>query len=74
MKRNYLYMALALAGLTTPAFADTYAITGGTVYTLGAAGKIEHGTVIIKDGKITAVGADVAIPADASASTPPARW
>lgn len=65
MKRNYLYMALALAGLTTPAFADTYAITGGTVYTLGAAGKIEHGTVIIKDGKITAVGADVAIPADA---------
>jgi len=59
-------MALALAGLVAaPAFADTYAITGGTVYTLGSAGKIEHGTVIIKDGKITAVGADVAIPADA---------
>lgn len=66
MKRNHLYMALALAGLVAaPAFADTYAITGGTVYTLGSAGKIEHGTVIIKDGKITAVGADVAIPADA---------
>ncbi len=43
----------------------TYAITGGTVYTLGAAGKIEHGTVLIKDGRIAAVGADVAIPADA---------
>lgn len=67
MKRTHLYMALALAGLTAaPAFADTYAITGGTVYTLGAAGKIEHGTVIIKDGKITAVGADVAIPAGAT--------
>ena len=66
MKRTRLYMALVLAGLAaTPAFADTYAITGGTVYTLGAAGKIEHGTVIIKDGKITAVGANVAIPADA---------
>ena len=66
MKRNYLYMALALTGLAAaPAFADTYAITGGTVYTLGSAGKIEHGTVIIKDGKITAVGPDVAIPADA---------
>lgn len=65
MKRTHLYMALALAGLVAPAFADTYAITGGTVYTLGTAGKIEHGTVIIKDGKITAVGANVAIPADA---------
>ena len=66
MKRNHLYMALALAGLVAaPAFADTYAITGGTVYTLGSAGKIEHGTVIIKDGKITAVGPDLAVPADA---------
>lgn len=43
----------------------TYAITGGTVYTLGAAGKIEHGTVLVKDGKIAAVGANVDIPADA---------
>lgn len=43
----------------------TYAITGGTVYTLGAAGKIEHGTVLVKDGKIAAVGANVEIPADA---------
>ncbi|HSN16809.1 MAG TPA: amidohydrolase family protein [Gammaproteobacteria bacterium] len=66
MKRNHLYLALALTGLfVAPALADTYAITGGTVYTLGAAGKIEHGTVVIKDGKITAVGAGVAIPADA---------
>ncbi|HEY1992098.1 MAG TPA: amidohydrolase family protein [Gammaproteobacteria bacterium] len=66
MKRNYLYMALALAGLSSsPVLADTYAITGGTVYTLGAAGEIEHATVIIKDGKIAAVGAAVDIPADA---------
>ncbi|MBN8894891.1 MAG: amidohydrolase family protein [Rhodanobacter sp.] len=43
----------------------TYAITGGTVYTLGAAGKIEHGTVLVKNGRIAAVGANVEIPADA---------
>lgn len=43
----------------------SYAITGGTVYTLGAAGKIENGTVLVKDGRIAAVGADVDIPADA---------
>src|SRR6185312_8938 len=43
----------------------TYAITGGTVYTLGAAGKIENGTVLVKAGRIAAVGTNVAIPADA---------
>ena len=66
MNRNYIYIGLALAAFAaTPAGADTYAITGGTVYTLGAAGKIEHGTVIIKDGKIAAVGANLAVPAGA---------
>ncbi len=66
MKPLYIYISLGLASLAAaPAQADTYAITGGTVYTLGAAGKIEHGTVIVRDGKIAAVGADIAIPADA---------
>jgi imidazolonepropionase-like amidohydrolase len=66
MKRIYIYMSMGLAALAAlPAQADTYAITGGTVYTLGAAGKIEHGTVVIRDGKIVAVGADAVIPADA---------
>ncbi|MBN8714258.1 MAG: amidohydrolase family protein [Xanthomonadales bacterium] len=50
---------------TADTHSGTWAITGGTVYTLGAAGKIEHGTVLIKDGRIAAVGTDVAIPADA---------
>jgi imidazolonepropionase-like amidohydrolase len=66
MKRLYIYMSLTLAALTAaPALADTYAITGGTVYTLGTAGKIDNGTVLIRDGKIVAVGANVPIPADA---------
>jgi imidazolonepropionase-like amidohydrolase len=41
-----------------------YAIKGGKVYTLAGA-PIENGTVLIRDGKIVAVGADIAIPADA---------
>jgi imidazolonepropionase-like amidohydrolase len=66
MKRIYIYISMGLAAFAAlPAQADTYAITGGTVYTLGTAGKIEHGTVVIRDGKIVAVGADIAIPADA---------
>lgn len=43
----------------------TWAITGGTVYTLGEAGKIEHGTVLLRGHRILAVGADVEIPEDA---------
>lgn len=75
MNRLYIYMSLSLAALAaSPASADTYAITGGTVYTLGVAGKIEHGTVVIKDGKITAVGADVAVPADAKRIDATGKW
>jgi imidazolonepropionase-like amidohydrolase len=44
--------------------AQTVAITGGKVYTM-AGTPIENGTVIISNGKISAVGATVAIPAGA---------
>ncbi|MDN5864344.1 MAG: amidohydrolase family protein [Gammaproteobacteria bacterium] len=59
--------ALSLAlGLAAPGMARTWAITGGTIYTLGPAGKIEHGTLLIEDGRIAAVGTDVKIPGDAA--------
>jgi imidazolonepropionase-like amidohydrolase len=41
-----------------------YAIKGGKVFTLAGA-PIENGTVVMRDGKIVAVGANVEIPADA---------
>jgi imidazolonepropionase-like amidohydrolase len=44
--------------------AQTVAITGGTVYPVSGA-PIQNGTVIIRDGKIVAVGADVAVPSGA---------
>ena len=44
--------------------ATTYAIKGGKIFTLAGA-PIENGTLIIRDGKIAAVGAGVEIPADA---------
>jgi imidazolonepropionase-like amidohydrolase len=43
---------------------SAYAIKGGKVYTLAGA-PIENGTVVIRDGKIVAVGAKIEIPADA---------
>ncbi|MFN8091741.1 MAG: amidohydrolase family protein [Vicinamibacteria bacterium] len=41
------------------------AITGGTLLTVSARGTVENGTVLIRDGKIAAVGKDVAVPPDA---------
>jgi imidazolonepropionase-like amidohydrolase len=66
-----LRLAFVLAAsLAIPAMAQdgrsaaTYAIKGGKVFTLAGA-PIENGTVIIRDGKIAAVGANIAIPQDA---------
>lgn len=50
---------------SAPAAAETVAITGGRVITMGPAGEIDGGSVVIRDGRIVAVGADIAIPAKA---------
>ena len=47
-----------------PAAARLVAITNATIMT-AAKGTIQKGTIVIRDGKIAAVGADVAIPAGA---------
>ncbi|HJS47542.1 MAG TPA: amidohydrolase family protein [Gemmatimonadales bacterium] len=59
-------VAAAAAGLlaSAPARAQTLAVVGGTVHPV-AWPAIENATVLIQDGKIVAVGRDVAIPADA---------
>lgn len=44
--------------------AQTVAITNGKVYTISGA-PIERGTVLIRNGKISAVGANVTVPSDA---------
>lgn len=58
---------LACMIVTLPAVAgaqqNNYAITGGTVVTV-TGGTIENGTVIVRDGTITAVGRNIAIPSD----------
>ena len=44
--------------------AEVYAIKGGTIVT-GTGATIPNGVVVVRDGLIAAVGADVAVPADA---------
>jgi len=53
--------------------AQTIAITGGTVYPV-AGPKIENGTVVIRDGRIVAVGANVAVPAGATTVDARGKW
>jgi imidazolonepropionase-like amidohydrolase len=45
--------------------ATTYAITHAKIFTLASAVPIDDGTLIIRDGKIAAVGADVTFPTGA---------
>ncbi|HWM90898.1 MAG TPA: amidohydrolase family protein [Thermoanaerobaculia bacterium] len=64
MKAFLLLLALPAAVMSAER-AETVAITGGRVVTLGPAGTIDGGTVLIQDGKVRAVGRDVAIPSGA---------
>ena len=52
--------------LSAPVFAQTIAITGGTVATAVGEQTIENGTVIVRDGRIAAVGAGLPVPAGAT--------
>ena len=71
MRRFIILAAAALAG--TAAQAQTIAITGGKVYPVSGPA-IENGTVLIRDGKIAAVGANVSVPADAQRIDATGKW
>jgi imidazolonepropionase-like amidohydrolase len=64
MLRALIVGALA-ATLALPAAAETIAITNARILTMGPAGEIDHATVVVRDGKIAAVGAAVTAPAGA---------
>ena len=53
--------------------AQTIAITGGTVYPVSGP-KLENATIIIRDGRIAAVGTAVAIPAGAIRIDAAGKW
>ena len=59
---NRLITIFALLTLSLTAAADTTAIVGGKVHTVGPQGTIENATIIIVDGKIHAVGSGIGIP------------
>lgn len=57
--------ALVALLLAAPASAETIAIVDARLMTMTGAGEIDGGTIVIRDGRIAALGARVAVPADA---------
>lgn len=65
MKSLTLIIAVFLAAFGGSAVAQTTAITGATVHTVGPDGTLDNATILIEGGRIAAVGTNIAIPADA---------
>lgn len=66
MSRSLAVLALASAMLhTSSALAGTTAITHARIHTLSGAGTLEDATLLIRDDRIEAIGATVAIPPEA---------
>jgi imidazolonepropionase-like amidohydrolase len=62
--RKIMLATVVLVAASLPAWSQTIAITGGKVYPVSGPA-IANGTVLIRDGVIVAVGANVNIPAGA---------
>ena len=59
---NRLVISVATLCFALPTFAETTAIIGGTIHTVGPAGTIENATIVIVDGRITGVGTGLDVP------------
>ena len=58
-------LAAWLALAATPAAAESVAVVNARIATMGPAGTIDRGTILVDGGRIVAVGAEVPVPAGA---------
>lgn len=73
MIRRVLIQALGATALVAAAGAQTIAITGGRVFPVSGP-PIDNATVLIRDGQIVQVGANVTIPAGAQRIDATGKW
>jgi imidazolonepropionase-like amidohydrolase len=62
MSKKFIWVSMLICLLAAAAAAQDLALKGGTILTISN-GTIENGTIVIRSGKITAIGKDVAVPA-----------
>jgi imidazolonepropionase-like amidohydrolase len=71
-------LSILLAGIAAvaaiPAAAQTLAITGGRVVIGDGSAPIDNGIVVIRDGRVVAAGANVAVPAGAQVVDARGKW
>lgn len=72
MKR--LLVAALLAGIPFSVSAQDFAITNATVATGDGSDPIEHATVVVKGGKVVAVGRNLAAPSDTQEVDGTGKW
>jgi imidazolonepropionase-like amidohydrolase len=71
--RSLLSLLLSATVIPVAVHAQTIAITGGRILPVSGP-PIENGTVLIRDGRIVAVGANVTVPGDAQRIDATGRW
>ncbi|MEO9601053.1 amidohydrolase family protein [Parasphingorhabdus sp.] len=74
MKRFSMLLASAAALMAAPTAAETIAITGGKLVIGDGSAPIEGGTVLIRNDRIVAAGANVTIPANARRFDATGKW
>ena len=74
MNRFAKYLASAAALIAAPLAAQTTAITGGKVVIGDGSAPIDGGTVLIRNDRVVAAGANIAIPADARRIDATGKW
>ena len=74
MIRRTLLAAASFAAFVSPVMAQDLAITNATVATGDGSDPIQHATVLVRDGKVVAAGADVAVPQGVTAIDGTGKW
>lgn len=59
------WLPLCLVLASAPSAAETIAIVGAKLYTMNGDAPVENGTLVMRDGRIVAAGANVEVPAGA---------
>ncbi|HUD29873.1 MAG TPA: amidohydrolase family protein [Novosphingobium sp.] len=74
MSRRLILAAALLGAAPLPAFAQDIAITNATVAVGDGSAPIEHGTVLVRTGKVVAAGAGVAVPPGVQTVDGTGKW